>query len=58
MEGGADFVRAKTHYVLKIPSAIVSEEHNYLINPTHEDHQKAILKEIIDPFTLDSRLFK
>tara|TARA_Y100001972_G_scaffold122909_1_gene169331 strand:- start:1208 stop:1681 length:474 start_codon:yes stop_codon:yes gene_type:complete len=57
-EIGADFVKANEHYVLKIPSVIVSEEHNYLLNPNHPDHQKTIIKEVADPFSMDSRLFK
>lgn len=55
---GADFAHAKTHYVLKIPSYIVPEEHNYLINPSHPDHRKTTIKEVFDPFSMDSRLFK
>lgn len=55
---GADFVHANKYYVLKMPSAIVSEEYNYLLNPAHPDHQKTTIKEILDPFSLDSRLFK
>ncbi len=55
---GADFVRANEYYVLKTPSAIVSEEFNFLLNPFHEHHQKTMIKEILDPFLLDFRLFK
>ncbi len=55
---GSAFVATKQYYVLKVPSAIVSEEFNYLLNPMHPDHQKTVIKEIIDPFSLDSRLFK
>jgi len=55
---GADFVRANEQYALKVPSAIVSEEYNYLLNPAHPDHQNTMIIEIVDPFTLDSRLFK
>lgn len=55
---GADFAKSNMNYVLKVPSAIISEEYNFLLNPMHSDHQKTEVKEIIDPFTLDSRLFK
>lgn len=37
---GDDFVTQQTAAVLKVPSAIVPEECNYLINPLHPDAQK------------------
>lgn len=37
---GDDFVTQQTAAVLKVPSAIVPEEFNYLINPLHPDAQK------------------
>ena len=37
---GDDFVNQQTAAVLKVPSAIIPEEFNYLINPLHRDAQK------------------
>lgn len=37
---GDDFVTQKKAAVLKVPSAIVPPEYNYLINPNHPDAQK------------------
>jgi RES domain-containing protein len=37
---GDDFVNQQTAAVLKVPSAVVPEEFNYLINPLHTDAQK------------------
>lgn len=37
---GDDFVIEKSAAVLKIPSSIVPEEFNYLINPNHPDADK------------------
>lgn len=37
---GDDFVYYNDAAVLKVPSAIVPEEFNYLINPNHEDASK------------------
>ena len=34
---GDDFVSQKTAAVLKVPSSIVPQEYNYLINPNHPD---------------------
>ena len=37
---GDDFVFQQVGAVLKVPSAIVKDEYNYLINPLHSDSQK------------------
>lgn len=41
--------------VLKVPSAIVDREYNYLINPLHPDFNKIKVLDI-KPFNFDSRL--
>ena len=46
----------KKNLLLKVPSAIVNEEYNYLLNPTHTTAQKIKLKSI-KPFNFDTRLF-
>lgn len=40
---GDDFVAENTAAVLKVPSAIVPPEHNFLINPLHPDARKIII---------------
>jgi RES domain-containing protein len=37
---GDDFVAQKVAAVLKVPSSIVPQEYNYLINPNHADSSK------------------
>ena len=32
---GDNFIQAAAHAVLKVPSAVVTEENNYIINPFH-----------------------
>ena len=41
--------------ILKVPSAIVTQESNFLINPNHQDFSSVIVEEIVD-FPLDKRL--
>ena len=53
---GASFVADRTHYALKIPSAVVPGEFNILLNPLHPAHQKTDIIEIIDPFLYDGRI--
>ncbi|MBA3828117.1 MAG: RES family NAD+ phosphorylase [Taibaiella sp.] len=52
---GDDFIRRNTHLILKVPSALMPEEHNYLINPLHKDFKKiAIVSERV--ISVDERL--
>ncbi len=52
---GDDFVKEKCAAVLKVPSSIVRQEFNYLINPVHPDSRKiAVIS--VTPFRFDSRL--
>jgi RES domain-containing protein len=54
---GDEFVRSKQKLILKVPSALVEEEANYLVNPLHPDFKKTeIIKTKI--FQFDHRLFK
>lgn len=53
---GDHFVRDNRTPVLKVPSAVVPGDYNYLINPAHGDAQKLrIIK--TEPFGFDGRLF-
>lgn len=52
---GDDFVKEKSAAVLKVPSGIVQQEFNYLINPNHPDAAKIFIKSTA-PFKFDSRL--
>lgn len=56
-ETGADFVKNDAHYLLKVPSAIVPDEFNLLLNPLHHHHTETVIEDLIDPFVLDERLF-
>jgi len=52
---GDDFIFQKAALVLKVPSCIVSDEFNYLINPNHEDISKLKILNTT-PLTFDQRL--
>ncbi len=54
---GKKFIEKGKNAVLKVPSAIVDGEHNFLINPLHKDSQK--IKTVSEEkFWMDERLFK
>ncbi len=53
---GDYFIKSKKYLALAIPSAIMMEEHNYLLNPMHPDFKKVkIISE--RPIRVDDRLF-
>ena len=55
-EIGDNFIKSNKHLALKIPSVIMIEEHNYLLNPAHKDfkHVRIINRRTIK---IDNRLF-
>ncbi|MGB5944018.1 MAG: RES family NAD+ phosphorylase [Leeuwenhoekiella sp.] len=53
---GMDFVKRNKSLLLKVPSAVVDGDFNYLINPAHDQFERVQVKERKD-FPLDNRLF-
>ena len=54
---GNKFIKNNNALVLKVPSAVVAGDFNYLINSNHKDFDKIEIVSII-PFIFDNRLFK
>ncbi|MFC0182815.1 RES domain-containing protein [Pseudarcicella hirudinis] len=52
---GDDWIKSFETCILQVPSAIIKNEYNFLINSQHQDFQKIKVVEIED-FTFDSRL--
>lgn len=52
---GDEWVRSATHPVLSVPSAIVPEERNYLVNPAHPDFSRITIGRPA-AFRIDPRL--
>ena len=55
-EIGDVFINEIKTAVLKVPSAVVQGEFNYLLNPLHKDFKKIKVK-LIESFDFDERLF-
>jgi RES domain-containing protein len=53
---GDDFITKNSVCILKVPSALVPGDHNYLINPAHPDFANIRIVSI-DEFPFDDRLF-
>jgi len=52
---GDDFIRKQENLLCKVPSAVVEQEYNYLINPFHADFKK--VKAVgLKSFPVDDRL--
>ncbi len=55
-KAGREFVHANKYLLMKVPSAVVQGDFNYLINPGHEELSKVRIKSV-EPFEFDARLF-
>lgn len=54
---GTDWLEAVRTPVLKVPSAVIETESNYLLNPQHSDFPKISIADPT-PFSLDLRLIR
>ncbi|MES2262069.1 MAG: RES domain-containing protein [Pseudomonadota bacterium] len=54
---GGNWLAGGRELGLKVPSAIVPEEANVILNPHHPDYVQVTLS-VIRPFTFDERMFK
>jgi RES domain-containing protein len=52
---GDEWLRNMETAVLKVPSAIIDLEYNYLLNPAHPDFEKIKIRSV-NKFTFDPRL--
>lgn len=52
---GAAWVRSSTSAILRVPSAILSVEHNYLLNPAHADFRQVQIGPP-QPLMIDERI--
>jgi RES domain-containing protein len=54
---GSDWLRAGKTAVLAVPSVVVPQEENYLLNPEHRDFDR-IVRHVAVPFQFDPRMWK
>jgi RES domain-containing protein len=54
---GNKFIDEGKYLAMKVPSALVQEEYNYLLNTGHRDFNRVKILST-DPFNFDKRLFK
>ncbi|MCE7039384.1 RES family NAD+ phosphorylase [Dyadobacter sp. CY312] len=56
-ETGDTWLQEKSSLLLRVPSVVVRNESNYLINPNHPEAESVKVINI-EPFEFDSRLFR
>ena len=54
---GDNFIQSNTHCLLKVPSAVVKGDYNYLINPYHKEMKLIKITSVYD-FPFDKRIFQ
>ncbi len=54
---GTKWAESRNSLLLKVPSAVISSEWNYLISPLHEEFEQITIVEVVD-FTFDTRITK
>jgi RES domain-containing protein len=52
---GTEFLKQNKHLVMKVPSVVVDDEHNFLFNPAHTDFKKLKITSVAN-FKFDQRL--
>lgn len=57
IEIGERFLAELTHLALAVPSAIVPQEYNYLINPRHPAFQSLRVAQNLEPFSFVEHIF-
>lgn len=54
---GSDWYNSKRTLILKVPSAVIPKEYNFLINTTHPNFKKLIKLTRVEEYFWDERLF-
>lgn len=54
---GSEFVKTNSALALKVPSAIIDDEFNFVLNPHHPEFKKVKIRSI-SPFRFDKRFFQ
>lgn len=56
MSFGTEFLKNNRGLILKIPSAVIANEFNFILNPNYPDFDKLCRVVSIEPFQFDERL--
>lgn len=53
---GSDWYKKSDKLILKVPSVVIPQEHNYVINTRHRDFEKKVKLELIEEIDFDKRI--
>ena len=56
-EIGDRFIKESKYLVMKVPSVVVNDEYNYLLNPRHPLMKKIVVSDLVE-FKFNERLFR
>jgi len=56
-EMGAQWIREGSAAILSVPSTVIPQERNYILNPAHPDFKRIRIGKP-QPFSLDPRMWK
>lgn len=54
---GSDWLRSRRSVALSVPSAVVPQERNFLLNPAHPDFARLLIGRR-EPFSFDPRMWR
>ncbi|MGB3591659.1 MAG: RES family NAD+ phosphorylase [Nonlabens sp.] len=53
---GDEFLMSKFHFAMQVPSYVIPDENNLLINPSHPEMKNVLINDV-QPFQFDDRFF-
>ncbi len=53
---GSDWYKKSDKLILKVPSVVISQEYNFIINTRHKDFEKKVKLELVEEIDFDKRI--
>ncbi|MFN5705744.1 MAG: RES family NAD+ phosphorylase [bacterium] len=53
---GSDWYKKSDKLILKVPSVVIPQEYNYVINTRHKDFEKKVKLELVEEIDFDKRI--
>jgi len=54
---GSEWYSYREHLVLQVPSAVITQEYNYMINTKHDLFSRSVSIKEVEPYVFDRRIF-
>lgn len=53
---GSDWYKKSDRLILKVPSVVIPQEYNYIVNTRHQDFEKKVKLELVEEIDFDKRI--